>query len=829
VSIVREEVARDLTQIGGRRTSGHAMNAGQVYFEDGARKPVRWRLAALFAVFFLGGLPALMYQVIWQRVLTMYFGVDIYSTSITVATFMFGLGAGSLCGGWLADRTGRPAIWYAGLELMMSLYGFMSLTLFSAVGSWLAGGSLATMIIADLLLLLVPTTLMGMTFPLMCRIVAADGSVIGERISWLYGLNTMGAAAGALLSAYVLIGWFGLDGATRIAASLNLILAIVVSIVVALSSPDAKLASTPHRLTEPPSVAHDRSGAATVADRSILLLSFLSGFIALGYEIVWYRILGILLHGTVYVFGTILFFFLAGNALGSLLARKHVDHGRCLHRFAACQLAIGLYSFVFFGFLAYLSWAPPLKQLTAASFFTTFHPAPELIAGTVDRFTVYSLLDIGFWPAVLLGIPTILMGYGFTNLMREGIGQIERVGRSVGALYMANIAGATLGSLSIGFGMIHYFGSENALKLLVILGALVPIIVSVAIGRRTMTEGPSGPLSSMKRTVNLAWLLLVATFIAFPGRTTILQAVHFAGHQGVSLVVAEDRTGVVAWRRQSEVIAFDQEKAILGEPRLYIDGSHHGDVSAERVPDDWGTKVTLAAHPHPRRVLSIGLGDGQMAATAALWPEVEELIVVELNSALERVMHDTAAGKSVLLSPKVKYIIDDGRRWLLAHPEEKFDVILMFPLHAAHAYSGNLYSLEFLELVSKQLSDRGILFLQTVDRYSTAKTLATVFPHVLRLDGSMYMASRSAFRIREERLPTTAAVTVPRIAADQDDILKYTSDARVNTDLSPNSEYYITYPFVSALQTRVKGPIAYTAVDAHKFWSLIVRASASSR
>jgi spermidine synthase len=218
-----------------------------------------------------------------------------------------------------------------------------------------------------------------------------------------------------------------------------------------------------------------------------------------------------------------------------------------------------------------------------------------------------------------------------------------------------------------------------------------------------------------------------------------------------------------------------------------------------------------------------------MAATAALWPEVEELVVVELNSALGRVMRDTAAGKSVLLSPKVRYIIDDGRRWLLAHPEEKFDVILMFPLHAAHAYSGNLYSFEFLEIVSKQLSDHGILFLRTVDFYSTAKTLATVFPHVLRLDASLYMAGRSAFRIREERLPTTAALTVQRIAADQDDILKYASDAPVNTDLSPNSEYYITYPFVSALQIRVKGPIAYTAGDTHKFWSLIVSASASSR
>ena len=189
---------------------------------------------------------------------------------------------------------------------------------------------------------------------------------------------------------------------------------------------------------------------------------------------------------------------------------------------------------------------------------------------------------------------------------------------------------------------------------------------------------------------------------------------------------------------------------VLGQQRLYIDGSHHGDASDAPLAEDWPLQVALAAHPAPRRVLSIGLGDGHMAATAVQSRDVEELVIVELNGTLDHVVSRTGQGKALLTSEKTSYVVDDGRRWLLANPAEKFDVIMMFPLHAAHAFSGALYSLEFFEILASHLTDGGILFLRTVDLYSTAKTLATVFPHVLRLDSSVYMAGFREFRLRRE-------------------------------------------------------------------------------
>jgi spermidine synthase len=659
---------------------------------------------------------------------------------------------------------------------------------------------------------------------LMCRAVIGRGDCIGRHLSWLYGINTLGAAIGALLSAYVLIGMFGLDGTTRLAALLNIALAVAVFVIVLGTA-----ALTPARLARgsaPPVDGVDLEATAPriLNYRVVLVLSFLSGFIAIGYEIVWYRILGILLHGTVYVFGTILFFCLAGMAVGAVLARNRIDEGRCAERFALCQLGIAAYTFMLFALVGHVSWVPLLRHLIAASFFTTFHPAPELIAGDVNIFSVYSLLDIGLWSALILALPTLLMGFGFTNLMREGTQNVERLGHSVGGVYFANILGSTIGSLTVGFIVIHYFGSENALKMLIVAGSAVPVLLYVA--RRRQAAAAPVPVSLVgmtRRWMYASCALAVLAVAMFPARGRIIQAIHLADHADVEFIGAEDRSGVSVLRRQNRVIAFSQESAVLGQQRLYIDGSHHGD-GVDAVSKDYGVEVALGAHFAPRRVLSIGLGDGQMAATAERCPDVNELVIVELNGTLDRVLKHTIQGRAVLESEKVRYVVDDGRRWLLANPHEAFDIIIMFPLHAAHAYSGSLYSREFLEILAAHLNPDGILFLRTVDPYSTAKTIATVFPHVLRLDGSAYMAATTQFQLREERLPSSAAETVGHLMADRDVILAHTRDARINRDLGPNSEYYFTYPFVPYLQTRGRAPAVYATADRERFWKLVLPA-----
>lgn len=780
----------------------------------------RWQIG-LYLIFFVGGMPALIYQVAWQRVLTLYFGVDIYSTSVIVATFMFGLGIGSLIGGWLADRVSKPVMYYAGIEVLMGGFGFLSVPLFSAVGQWLGGGAIATVIVVDFVLLLVPTTLMGMTLPLMCRVIIGQDRTIGRHLSWLYGVNTLGAAVGALVSAYVLIGIVGLDGATRLAAWLNIVLAVAVYVLVASMGAGVAREQTAVAPASVPEQHSRDSGGQTVLDyRWVLVFAGLSGFTALGYEIVWYRVLGIILHSTVYVFGTILFFFLAGMAVGSLLARKHIDAGRCIERFGLCQLGISAYAFVLFTLLGHFSGLPGVRHVLAASFFTTFHPSPELIAGHVDLFSLYSVASIGIWALVIVGVPAVLMGYGFTNLMREGAQHVQRLGRAIGGVYFANILGSTLGSLTIGFGVIHYAGSEAALKLLIVLGTLVPLVIFMR-ARPVAGSSRGSRAAAPRRLVVAAIALVMLAVFTFPGRTAIIKAIHLADFEMVDFMGLEDRTGVSVLRRQHEIIAFSQEQIVLGEERLYIDGSHHGQAPTTGLQEDGGVTVALAAHEAPRRVLAIGLGDGQMALSAVRSPDVEEVVIVELNGTLDRVLLRTSQGRTVLSSEKTKYVVDDGRRWLLANPDEKFDLIMMFPLHAAHAHSGTLYSIEFFGLLTKHLNHGGIVFLRTTDLYSTARTLAFAFPHVLRLGDSAYLASTGSMRFRVDRLPSSPEEVPQLIRADRRDILAHTEQARINTDLRPNSEYYITYPFVAALQTRIRPPEPYKSEPAHRFRGLI--------
>jgi spermidine synthase len=772
-----------------------------------------------YLIFFVAGIPALMYQVVWQRVLTLYFGVDIYSTSVTVATFMLGLGLGSLLGGWLADHVKRPAAYYAWTEILIGTFGLVSLQLFSMVGQWLAGSSLAILVLANFLLLLVPTTLMGMTLPLMSRVVITSNKAIGHHLARLYGLNTLGAAIGALLSSYLLVGLFGLDGATRIAALTNVILAIVMYFFVARQRTD----ETHHEETS--SFEYDAKVKAqdhergNLGYRQVLVFAFLSGFIALSYELVWYRVLGVILHQTVYVFGTILFFYLIGNALGSLIAQRRIDQEGGSRRFALCQLGIAAFSFVSFSLLGHLSWLPGLRHIISASFFTTFHPALELVSGTVNIFSLYSLLDMGLWPILILVIPALLMGYGFPNLMREGTRRVERLGRSIGGIYFANIIGSTLGGLITGFLAIQFFGTERTLQATIILGGSIPIVLFSG-----MRKSDDAMPQARRTRTRLWWYVSVAlvtvTVFMFPGPSKIIRAIHLADYDVVDYLGVEDRTGVVALRQQHAIIAFEQEKTVLGEQRLYIDGGAHGGFNpSQAIPSrDSAVEISLAAHPAPRRILSIGLGDGQMCMSAALWNGVEELVIVELNNSLRDVVSHTAEGKALFESKKVTYIVDDGRRWLLANPNEKFDFIMMWPLHAAHAYSGNLFSREFMEILSKHLNVGGLIFLKTVDLYSTPKTLSSVFPYMIRLGKVSYLSSFTDFQINPTLLPIPTEEVLTQITADRDMILAQTRDAPINKDFHPNSEYYITYPFTWAMEKQAS---AYEVKDVNYFRRLI--------
>jgi hypothetical protein len=218
-----------------------------------------------------------------------------------------------------------------------------------------------------------------------------------------------------------------------------------------------------------------------------------------------------------------------------------------------------------------------------------------------------------------------------------------------------------------------------------------------------------------------------------------------------------------------------------------------------------------------------------MCSAAVIDPGVRELVVVELNAALASVLENVARGQMVLHSPKLRSINDDGRRWLLANPTERFDMIMMFPLHAGHAYYGNLFSKEFFELAAAHLTPTGILVFRSVDLMSTPRTLIEVFPHVIRTEVAGYIASLAPLRFDALRLPVPATEFTKLIQADRQTIAEHTRGAPINLDLRPNSEYYLSYPYAWSLATTGLPPgSVYVERNPARFEELLISVEAKN-
>jgi predicted membrane-bound spermidine synthase len=185
-------------------------------------------LSTLYFLFFLSGCSALIYQVMWQRLLFTVFGVDINSITIVVSVFMFGLGLGGMAGGYLADAwPERALLLYVAIEVCIAMFGFFSPYIINTLGDTCAGSGHLVTVAASFLALAVPTLLMGATFPILVMYINRYKRNIGDSVGGLYFSNTLGGAMGAALSGFVLLYFVGIAGAVNAAAALNLIVAVV--------------------------------------------------------------------------------------------------------------------------------------------------------------------------------------------------------------------------------------------------------------------------------------------------------------------------------------------------------------------------------------------------------------------------------------------------------------------------------------------------------------------------------------------------------------------------------------------------------------------------
>ena len=314
----------------------------------------------------------------------------------------------------------------------------------------------------------------------------------------------------------------------------------------------------------------------------------------------------------------------------------------------------------------------------------------------------------------------------------------DRAGSRVSLLYLANILGAAGGSLVTGFVLMEFWSAKAMNLSLGLSGLLLCAGVLLASG--------AGTRSLMPRLAGVSACALALVALSGPLFGLFYERLHFkafAGHPSLALAQrVENRSGLVV---------------ITQEGRVYGGGVYDGVVSTGLVDDRnklFRAYALSALHPAPRHVLSIGLGSGSWAQVLAQHPDVEKLTIIEINPGYTQALAQHPAMRSLFENPKVEFVIDDGRRWLSANPDRRFDVILQNTTFYWRSYSANLLSREFFGIIRSHLEDGGIYYFNSTWSAVAQRTAATVFPHAFRFS-SMMIASDSPIEPNTARLRET--------------------------------------------------------------------------
>lgn len=710
---------------------------------------------AVYAVFFLSGISGLIYQVVWVRIFGNVFGNNVYSASVVTAIFMCGLGAGSFWFGRWADRRYahdsrvplRAYAWcelgIAGLALVLALV-LPRLEAFSAAVSvyepgregWfeLSAGSYAIRYAVAVVLLTPITFLMGGTLTLLIRaLVARELSLAGWRIGALYGLNTLGAAAGAFATDFALVPGLGVTGTETFAIALN-----------ALAGSGAWWLSRGPSASAAASEAPTPGGALDAASLRRLLGTgaalFLAGAAALGMEILWFRYLLSVIGAYRAVFSLLLTVILLGICGGSLLGGwMHRRWGRPVAFYVVAQTGFVLAT------LAELAWFD-MDSVSASlrGFETAWHGATQPQQLLLQAW--FNLRPI----FAVVGLPALLMGFTYP-LANAHVQRLEAdVGRSAGALYLSNTLGNVTGSLLVGFVLLPALGMQASVALIALCATigLVPLQWSSG-GDEDRLPGIGLPVTvpavALLACGVVAWSALPAYSLLKKPRLSVEQT----GTTQVDVLSVSE--GI------NETVVVVEVPGV--ERRLYTNG--HSMSSTHLMSQRYMrlfSHLPLLQMDDPRRVVVICFGVGNTLHAASLHPSVERLEAVDLSrNVIRHARFFSETNGDILHDPRTAVFINDGRQHLRMQPPDSIDLITLEPPPINFAGVASLYSREFYELARSRLVPGGFMT-QWLPAYqiSGPATLAAirafvdVFPQTVLFSG--YERELILMGIKGERL-----------------------------------------------------------------------------
>ena len=639
----------------------------------------------LEGLFFLSGFPALIYQIVWQRSLFTIYGVNIESVTMVVTAFMLGLGLGSLVGGLISKSRKLPLLALFGcIELGIATYGLVSLRIFHWAARLTVGAPPLKTGILSLLLVIVPTILMGSTLPLLVAYLVRVSSNVGSSVGRLYFANTFGSALACFITAGFTMRMLGQSGSVNVAVAMNVCIGTAVLVFYwreRKRRPESqKSASLQTQLVS------TTSTGVTLPLALGMLTAGLCGFIALGYEIVWYRLFSFTTAGSAKSFAVMLGAYLGGIAFGSSFSGKICQSQSDRKQRYLLLIAAFIILANFLGFLV----APLLA----------FSVRWAGLAGALP----------------LIGAAAVFLGATFPLIAHISVPPDANAGARLSYLYLSNIVGAASGSFLVGFILMDYWGIQN---------------ISIGLALAGVSIGGAVLLAAHMPVARLVPALAVCTLV---GSFIVIASSSLFDHIYEKLQLKAEWSGTQPFKyvveNKSGVITVSQDGTVFGG------GIYDGRFNTDLVHDSNLVVRAFALsslHSAPKQVLMIGLSSGSWAQVIANHPQIEKLTIIEINPGYLQLIPKYPQVASLLRNPKVEITIDDGRRWLARNPGKKFDVIVMNTTYHWRANVSNVLSREFLGLVRQHLNPGGIHYYNTTEGKDVFLTGTTVFPYSVRV------------------------------------------------------------------------------------------------
>ncbi|MFC0349050.1 fused MFS/spermidine synthase [Undibacterium danionis] len=705
-------------------------------------------------LFFASGSAALIYQVLFAKKLALVFGSTSTATLTVLATFLGGMAIGSLIGGRYAQRVKLPLKTYALIEGGIAIYCVLTpflfdavQTLYIAIGTGLAPESPVLLTLRVLLgagVLLVPTILMGITLPFLAEVINAPGQKLGSKVALLYFANTAGATLGALLTSYAIIPMLGVNSTTRIAALVNLLVALV-AIDLAKKFPWHERQVTQFQVNNSSSL----SKSAVIC--AILALG-IGGVVSLGLEVVYVHMLSIVAGNSVYAFGLMLATFLLGLAIGGEVARRILKNEQ-INRLQTLFLSLlGLATSLGLGM-----WI--------------WNEIPNYFASFAEQDATKSFVAREAIRAMVCGVamfpPTVFIGASYVFAMdvvtqNSGHSGIKMLG--IGAAF--NTLGNIVGVLLFGFFLLPMLGGLGAAQILTAATLLLALMVVVIGGYRLakmdfVVFGIAGLCAALSLQIKLDYNTLSSGanvyFIAQQWGNSVDHAESIDGGLTTVAVVPKSEAQKRSSAQKGEF------KTLLTNGKFQGNNVWEGEMQAQ-----FGFAFAPLMHQERReRALVIGYGTG---VTSKVFHDAgfKHLDIAELSSDVVNMANKHFADVNGLVSRQdgVQMHVTDGRNLLLlAPPTHLYDVVSIETSSIWFAGAASLYNKEFYSLVKSKLAKDGILqqwvqlhHMHTVDLLTVIATLRSEFKFV-----SMYIIGGQGILIATNsdarKAPVAEAIT----------------------------------------------------------------------